>query len=126
MLKETPKFRAWLKNENKMVDVIAISLDRKFIYFEGEFEEDSILKTLPFEDIELMQGLTVFDEIIYEEDIVHIQGGEQMFGYYEFDKILKIKNLEDIFSLYNLCCGINVIGNKYETPELWEEKNENN
>ena len=71
-----------------------------------------------------MLGLKIYDEIIFVGDVVHIYGGEQMFGYYEFDKVKVIKKLEDLVMLFNLDCGIEVIGNIYENPELLGGNNE--
>ena len=112
------KCRAWLKDEKKMVEVREINFSSEQICFETE---DEILYAF-FDEVELMVGLKIYDEIIFVGDVIHIYDGEQMFGYYEVDKIKVIKNLEDLVTLSNLVCGIEVIGNIYENPDLSEEQ----
>ena len=120
------KFRAWLKDEEKMVKVselrdidIDIISDQNIIYFDYEKQEYC---DKGFDEVELMLGLKIYDEIIFVGDIVHIYGGEQTFGYYEFDKVQVIKDLEDLIMLSNLDGGIEVIGNIYENKEFLENE----
>lgn len=108
------KFRAWLKDEKKMVDVKAIDWDENGDVFSVNYPEGKSYSGYDKDDIELMLGLKIYDEIIFIGDIIHIYGGEQMFGYYEFDKVKVIKELEDLVTLSNEDCGIEVIGNIYE------------
>lgn len=122
------KFRAWLKDEKKMVKVSElrdidtdIRSDQNVIYFDFEKQEYC---NKGFDEIELMLGLKIIDEVVFVGDVVHIYGGEQMFGYYEFDKIKVIKELEDLVMLFNLDCGIEVIGNVWEHEHLLGEQND--
>lgn len=108
------EFRVWLKNKKKMVKVKAIDFIEEEIRADGGWYS--------FEDIELMLGLKIYDEVIFVGDIVRIYGGEQIFGYYEFDKVKVIKELEDLVMLFNLDCGIEVINNIYENKELLENE----
>lgn len=115
------KFRAWLKNENKMVDVISINTNDKVIAYIDKDKKDLIVNC-DFDNIELMIGLKIYgDEVVFIGDVVRIYGGEQMFNYYEVDKIIVIKDLEDLLSLCNMDYGIDVLGNLYKNPELLEE-----
>ena len=116
------KFRAWLKDENKMVKVSElrnidtdIKSDENIIYFDFEKQEYCCKG---FNEIELMFGLKIFGEVVFVGDIVRIRGGEQMFGYYEFDEIKIIKRIEDLLILFNVDYEIDVLGNIYENPAL--------
>lgn len=122
------EFRAWLKDEKKMVKVSElrdidtdIKSDQNVIYFDFEKQEYC---NKGFDEVELMLGLKIYDEIIFVGDVVHIYGGEQMFGYYEFDQVKVIKELEDLVALSNLVCGIEVIGNVWEHEHLLGEQND--
>ena len=122
-MNERYKFRAWLKKEKKMVEVVSINFNDKVIAY-NDNEKQELCINCSFEDIELMLGLKIYDEIIFVGDVVNIYGGEQMFGYYEFDEVKVIKELEDLVTLSNLDCGIEAIGNIYD--ELLEENNAKN
>ncbi len=114
------EFRAWFYEKRTMHKVCSIDFSSN----EVEFHEDNYVGWHRFDKIELMLGLKIYDKIIFVGDVVNIYGGEQMFGYYEFDKVEVIKDLEDLVMLSNLDCGIEVIGNIYENPELLEAKDE--
>lgn len=118
------KFRAWLKNEKKMVEVTEINFKEKFIKIDEPYYSKINFCgiVIPFDQIELMLGLKIYDETttVFIGDIVRIYGGEQMFGYYEFDQVKVIKELEDLVMLFNLDCGIEVIDNIYENKVVLE------
>lgn len=118
------KFRAWLKNEKKMVEVKEINFKEKFIKIDEPYypKNNFCGVAIPFDQIELMLGLKIYDEIIFIGDIVRIYGGENMFGYYEVDKTIQINNLEDLVSLFNMDFGIDILGNIYENKELLENE----
>ena len=115
------KFRAWLKNQKKMVEIEEINFTHKEVRFKDyktPFTKP-IEINISFDDIELMLGLEIYDETIFIGDVVRVYGGECMFGYYEVDKIITIKNLETLVTLFNMdCYGIDVLGNIYENKEL--------
>ena len=123
------EFRAWLKDEKKMVEVKEIIfVPEKQIAYDAEYRNG---KSLPFHylnyklfnDIELIEYTGLKDKNgvkIFEGDIIRIYGGEKMFGYYEFDRVKVIKELEDLVMLSNLNYEVEVIGNIYENPESLE------
>ena len=134
-----PKFKAWIFEENKMVDAISISLDRKFICFEEDFEEYSRFRTLPFEDIELLQYTNRLDKNkkeIYAGDIIkldrrcikNIYKGYD-YGYVQFNKYWSG------FDIYipekDMCIELDlsyekyfeIVGNIFENEEVLNNEN---
>jgi hypothetical protein len=79
------KFRAWLKQEKKMVVPYAINFEGKIIFYNELYVDDEnmeTIKTASFDEIELMLGLEIYDKTtVFIGDIVRIYGGEYMFGY---------------------------------------------
>ena len=131
------KFRAFLKNEGYIVDVLSIDFESKLINHEN-IQTDNLLSTEPdsivdpicfteFKDIELMQFTGLKDKNrkdIYEGDIVLFEDGTKM-------KILWSDELAKFYAKYyhmgesfshpmsaNLL--FKVIGNIPENPELME------
>jgi len=58
---------------------------------------------------------------IYEGDILHCWGGEYCQGYWEFDTKFAIKNLINDCFMLGESEFIEVIGNKWDNPELLKE-----
>lgn len=132
------KFRAFIKDENKVVDVKELS----FKYDEVVYESGKYTEVRRFKDVELIQ-LTGLKDIlgndIYEGDIVKVLVKD------EDPKIMKdkiytgiivreqgvfdVKTFEDtrlgiIPQMYmsNIDCVFRVLGNIYENKELLEDK----
>lgn len=116
------KFRAWLKDDKRMVEVRSI-----------DFHEEGNIITVNYNDIfgfalneneiELMQYTGLKDKNgkeIYEGDIVTYQ----KFGLNEY---MVVKYLSR-FAVFNICDldkqDYEVIGNVYQNPELLEENYE--
>ena len=120
------EFRAWLKDEKKMIDVKAIDWDDKGNVISVNYPEGKSYSGYGSDNIEFIQYTGLKDKNgvkIFEGDIIRIYGGEKMFGYYEFDQVKVIKELEDLVMLSNLDCEVEVIGNIYENTELLNENN---
>ena len=123
------KFRAWLKKENKMVEVKSLHLGtRKIIYGYSETSQCYGNKSCSFDDIELMQCTGIKDrngKEIYDGDIV--KTNIDLMGIVRFDIGYYFEWITDsLVSMWNkdmkvwLEWGLEVIGNIYENPELLE------
>ena len=132
------KFRAWLKEEKKMVNVETMDFTDKSIQYleKNEFINAYLLRRMIFDDIELMQYTGLKDKNgkeIYEGDIIKYK--------FPYDTRLKhispVKFLETEASfgikdrygneipLYTISANnyFEVIGNIYENKNLLEENN---
>ena len=122
-----PKFRAWLKKEQKMDNYIDhISWLEDELYCIG----DGITYMVSAEDLELMQSTAMVDRdgrIIFEGDIVKMS--KDVYSeptYYEvvrhYGGAYRIESKQHGCELWLRHTDCKVVGNIYENPELLEEK----
>ena len=119
------KYRAWLKEEKKMVIVETIEFSEKSIQYleKNEIIDAYLLRTTFLEDIELMQYTGQKDKNgkeIYEGDIIICKYGPEI--------TMEVKWIDEGFRTLGKYNGDNyvgyvknsaeVIGNIYENPEL--------
>lgn len=126
-----PKFRAWLKNENKMMEVRVIDWNNEVVdLFNPHIE-------IPLDKIELMQSTGLHDKNgkeIFEGDVIAIEVddtgtpinarvfqnskiGILMFHVFEDNEDVPMVELLEDNSV-----AFEIIGNIYENPELLEEE----
>lgn len=127
------KFRAWLKEERKMVNVETLFIGINRLCFGNSKTEDLFFRD--FEEVELMQYTGLKDKSgkeIYEGDIVLVKPGGVSTWYktvVEFKEGAFIASLidgEDYIYIFNRGFDSNdfeILGNVYENPELLEENN---
>lgn len=128
------KFRAWLKEEKKMVNVETIDFTDKSIQYleKNEFINAYLLRRMIFDDIELMQYTGLKDKNgkeIYEGDILFFRDENMKYVVVWQDAAFIIKSIE--IRKYSekmcwlddteICCEI--VGNIYENKKLLEKNN---
>lgn len=124
-----PKFRAWLKDEQRMVDVYEMTfLDDEIILlsYDMDFYTDDEFKLMQYTELHDVHGKEVF-----EDDIVKIPEDYDKFGR-NAGEILKVAFDKGCFRLkrpnskgrgfyFEDDNTVEIIGNIYENPELLEE-----
>ena len=125
------KFRAWLKEERKMVNVETLFIGINRLCFGNSKTEDLFFRD--FEEVELMQYTELTDKNgkeIYEGDIVLVKPGgistwyKTVVEFKEGALIASLINGENHFYIFNPGFDSNdfeVIGNIYENKKLLEE-----
>lgn len=127
------KFRAWIKEENKMVIVETMDFtDKSMQYLEkNEIIDAYLLRTTFLEDIELMQYTGIKDKNgteIYEGDILKDKKGRlaivKWHGSFSAFMCCFVSE-ENLYKknkfLYLAYMNLEVIGNIYENKNLLEE-----
>ena len=122
------KFRAWLKEERKMVNVETLFIGINRLCFGNSETEDLFFRD--FEEVELMQYTGIKDKNgkeIYENDLISCNKYKNIIVFFE-DGCFKVKYRKtptalitcslDLF-LEKYKCGI--VGNIYENKNLLEE-----
>jgi len=121
-----PKFRAYLKDREKIVDVVEIDYRCNCIIWINE----KYTEIEDFKDIELLQSTGLKDKNgveIYEGDVLHhkVQGTSIVFyPYRDTMASFGIRNIKDNLGTTlkdTAKAGYEIIGNKYEHPHLLEE-----
>lgn len=119
------EFRAWLKNQNKMIKVIQLNLTMENV-------SDCFFNYYKFNEIELMQytglkdknGVKIFEGDIVKRHIIKIYQvawNDKESCWYIFNPDVK-HNFSDISTLNNNVKNLEVIGNIYENEELLNER----
>ena len=107
------KFRAWDKENKEMVEVELLG-KRILLIKNGEWEN--------IEDFEVMQYTGLKDKNgheIYEGDIVRCYGGAYWNGIYEYNYVIEVRDIRDLNEIVH-SENVEILGNKYENPELLE------
>ena len=131
------KFRAWLKEEKKMVNIETMDFTEKSIQYleKSEIVNAYLLRRVIFDDIELMQYTGLKDKNgaeIYDGDIVLVELSGTSTWYKTVVKIKEgafIASLidgEDYIYIFNRGFDSNdfeIIGNVYKNKNLLEENN---
>lgn len=129
-----PKYRAWDKETQTMLDVSLIDFKKSVLV--GEHWDFGETNFINFDDIHLMQSTGLFDKNgkeIFEGDILtdgHTTGdirNHPTLGFYIVDESSKEGYFSDTVGIEDfeeakefIRNGIEVIGNIYENPELLE------
>ena len=126
------KFRAWLKEDKKMVNVEAMDFTDKSIQYlkRSEIINAYILRRESFDDVELMQYTGVKDKNgkeIYEKDIIFCNKYKNIVVFFE-NGCFKVRYPKN--DITNIICTLDtflekykckISGNIYENSELLEK-----
>ena len=132
-----PKIKAFIKDENKVVDVKELS----FKYDEVVYETGRYTEVRRFRDVELMQSTGLKDilgndiyvgdivKVLVEDDSPKIMSGKMYIGVVAYNQgVFDIRTFKDTYLgiipqvyLSDVNCAFRVLGNIYENEELLED-----
>ena len=129
-----PKYRAWDKELQTMIDVSLIDFKKRVLV--GEHWKFGETNFMSFDEIELMQSTGLFDrngKEIFEGDILEVDDCGEVLGNAKliWDNeqaafMIDAISVDDIAPFYEFVSDedyfYRVIGNIYENPELLEDK----
>lgn len=120
------EFRAWLKDEKKMIKVRAVDFDEEGV-FSVNYPEGKSYCGYDRDNIELMQYTNLKDKNgkkIFEDDIAKFTTGTYTsIGYVEFyNGMFQVVDIEDdeCTEILCYCDELEVLGNCWDNPELLE------
>lgn len=117
-----PKIKAWDRKRKEMIEITSINFDEQFVRGLSEVEFDiDIESSYNFDEVDIIQSTSIFDRNgieIYEGYIIKYTN--------KIDTVVMKDGMWSIsnsnMSLYVIvtlsCKGVEVIGNKFENPEL--------
>ena len=118
------EFRAWRKDEKKMIDVKAIDWDEDGNIFSVNYPEGKSYSGYDSDNIELMQYTGRIDKNgkkIFDKDVVKLKGYLWEVYWSDEESCFKIKNkFDDLFLTKFKEKALEVVGNIYENKELLE------
>ena len=117
-----PKIKAWDRKRKEMIEITSINFDEQFVRGLSEVESDiDIESSYNFDEVDIIQSTSIFDRNgieIYEGHI--IKYADKIDTVVMKDGMWSISNSN--MSLYVIVTlsgkGVEVIGNKFENPEL--------
>ncbi len=129
-----PKFRAWLKDEQRMIesyDTLAIDYENEEIVTQKIYSERGLaierdIHSYDFDDVNLMQSTGLFDKNgkeIFESDIVKVLNSLYTVFYDSERGSFRLKPRDerwhtDYMSNFSGGGNFEIIGNIYENPEF--------
>ena len=124
-----PKYRAWLKNDKEMIDVMQIAFDTKWIrvFYQLNY------RWFKFDDVLLMQSTGLHDkngQEVFVGDIIKCTRGCPHEVYLEkeyggtFVGGMPAVYLKGLLSGYAWTGDEEIVGNVYQNPELLEADND--
>ena len=119
------KFRAWVKDEKAIFEVVLINyVTKKVTYLSERVGHLLNIRHEKFNDIELMEYTGLKDKNnkeIYEGDILFESFGEEYFKVVFEDGSFRVETEEYSLALKEYAHICEVVGNIYENPELLGE-----
>lgn len=117
-----PKIKAWDRKRKEMIEITSINFDEQFVRGLSEVESNiDIESSYNFDEVDIIQSTSIFDRNgieIYEGHI--IKYADKIDTVVMKDGMWSISNSN--MSLYVIVTltgkGVEVIGNKFENPEL--------